>query len=80
MDAGHTLKYSPTRTRAVINRVERITLEKMGPEYIPPPPQQMKTMCTNKLFSPKANSIEEASYKEVHHDMITPSQHVAYQL
>ena len=39
------IKYSLTRTRALINRVERITLEKMGPEYIPPPPQQMKTMC-----------------------------------
>ena len=77
----HTpVKYTLTRTRSIIDRVERVTLEKMGPEYIPPPPQQMKTRNTTNLFSPKVNSSEESSYKEVHPDMITPSQHASYQL
>ena len=73
------IKYIPTRARELVNRVERITLEEMGPEFIPLPPQKIKTMCTTKLFSPKANSIEEASYKEMHPDMITPSQHASFQ-
>ena len=65
------ITHCPTRT--VVNRVEMISLYKMGLEYIPPPSQQMTTTCTTKLFSPQANSHDKSSYNDVHQNMITPS-------
>ena len=53
---------------AIINRLGKIDLYTMDPDYIPPPPQIITT--TN---HPQINSLDHKPLQELHSDVITPS-------